>query len=330
MGTHTDELMERVLRAAADLSNGNIERIVSRARADAEAEVQDLLKSAIKAAMLQRALSRLENSSSADIAPRQSSPIEQQTDAPSNEHACYVYCVTAASQPLPSELNGNDGLRQLRAVSDRNLQAIFREVPLAEFGPMALDEHSRDPAWVERNVRVHDEVVKAAMLAGPVIPLRFCTVLRDERAVGHVLEEHHDRLRQTLESLQGAREWGVKIRRATGLPADSPAASGSDYLRQQSRHLRQARTVQDADSDHARQCHNELSAIARQAVTLPAREPDVFLNAAYLVAEQDEGEFHALVAALSDRQADHLDIQETGPWPPYNFVNLDLSLETAQ
>ena len=58
------------------------------------------------------------------------------------------------------------------------------------------------------------------------------------------------------------------------------------------------------------------------------------LNGAYLVADADADRFHATAAELAARhQAGgaevELEVEVTGPWPPYNFVRLDLSLQAV-
>ena len=54
----------------------------------------------------------------------------------------------------------------------------------------------------------------------------------------------------------------------------------------------------------------------------------MILNAAFLVNRRDAREFDRCVKALGDRD-DKLTYKYTGPWPPYNFVNIRLKLERA-
>jgi hypothetical protein len=54
----------------------------------------------------------------------------------------------------------------------------------------------------------------------------------------------------------------------------------------------------------------------------------MILNAAFLVARDREEEFDARVKEVAARH-EHLSFKYTGPWPPYNFVNIRLKLERA-
>jgi hypothetical protein len=54
----------------------------------------------------------------------------------------------------------------------------------------------------------------------------------------------------------------------------------------------------------------------------------MIMNAAFLVARDAEGSFDARVRSIGQR-FDKLTFKYTGPWPPYNFVNIRLKLERA-
>src|SRR5207245_11582516 len=55
----------------------------------------------------------------------------------------------------------------------------------------------------------------------------------------------------------------------------------------------------------------------------------MILNAAFLVSRDQEAAFDKKVKELGARY-DKLTFRYTGPWPPYNFVNIRLKLERAK
>ena len=55
----------------------------------------------------------------------------------------------------------------------------------------------------------------------------------------------------------------------------------------------------------------------------------MIMNAAFLVTRDRESAFDAKVKAIGAKY-DHLTFRYTGPWPPYNFVNIRLKLERAK
>jgi len=55
----------------------------------------------------------------------------------------------------------------------------------------------------------------------------------------------------------------------------------------------------------------------------------MILNAAFLVSRDREADFDARVKEIAARSP-NLTFRYTGPWPPYNFVNIRLKLEWAK
>jgi hypothetical protein len=51
------------------------------------------------------------------------------------------------------------------------------------------------------------------------------------------------------------------------------------------------------------------------------------MNAAFLVEREREGEFDSAVNKIARKYGQRLKFKYTGPWPPYNFVNIRLKLE---
>jgi hypothetical protein len=54
----------------------------------------------------------------------------------------------------------------------------------------------------------------------------------------------------------------------------------------------------------------------------------MIMNAAFLIRRDKEAEFDARVKAIAAKR-ENLTFKYTGPWPPYNFVNIRLKLERA-
>jgi hypothetical protein len=53
----------------------------------------------------------------------------------------------------------------------------------------------------------------------------------------------------------------------------------------------------------------------------------MIMNAAFLIDRERETDFDAAVNKIAAKFADRLNFKYTGPWPPYNFVNIRLKLE---
>jgi hypothetical protein len=356
MAGPTEELLQRLLTAAAELSAERIDALLREARAEAEAEVRDIVKSAVKAALLRDAVDRLgmdpkvppaRHSDNVGVAVAPAGPSETigaPDGNPETASAWYVYGITRAGAAAPVETSGVDG-GPVELLPSGRVQAIASRVSPAVFTrPPAKADDDADLAWVEREVRAHDRVLKSALAAGSVVPLRFGTVLRTREDVVRFLVVHERRLDELLGTLDGRKEWGFKVVRASeDAPEPEPAAdapaAGRAYLTHKRDRDRVRREAGQVARELAAECHRALEALADDAVVLPAprqaardvrSEGAVLLKAAYLVADGDEQRFRDRAAALADEYGRRgISCALTGPWPAYNFVRLDLHTEAA-
>jgi predicted polyphosphate/ATP-dependent NAD kinase len=53
----------------------------------------------------------------------------------------------------------------------------------------------------------------------------------------------------------------------------------------------------------------------------------MIMNAAFLIDREREADFDEAVNRIARKFGDRLNFKYTGPWPPYNFVNIRLKLE---
>lgn len=344
----TDELLYRLLAAVS--SPDQAAQLVAHARAEATAEVSTLLKSAFKASLLRQVVEQLEGGAGepqpqpqpeahASARDSESNPAPVVNPAEPAGAGCYIYAITPATPGAsPPAESAVDPAFPLELIESEESQAIVSQVSLAEFGQAALNDRVADRQWVEAKVRAHDDVVKRAMSFGAVIPCRFCTIVRSRADVRALLAAHHQRIAWTLASLAGKSEWGVKLAHSPHSTAEAPDEnlSGRGYL-QQKQHAQDRRREREREArDRAMQLHELLAATASNAAQLPLRHhtsdgaAQPLLNGAYLVADTDTARFHATVTEWADRHAaEGWRVELTGPWPPYNFADLDLSLETA-
>jgi hypothetical protein len=252
----------------------------------------------------------------------------------------YLYGVTTTDTPVPGRLTGIEG-GPVETVDVGSLRALVGRVEAATL--VGADEGDRDAdrARIGRTVQEHDAVLRALAAAGPVIPLRFGTLLQEDGDVAAFLREHRARLSTTLSRLEGAQEWGVRghwsraaqrEHAASTLPPDSATSGtsggGAAYLRARKRdrdlevHTDRVRGAVVAD------CHRRLAAAARDATILAARagthREDLVLNGSYLVADDATDTFGEALRELSRTYGGvGLEFEATGPWPTYSFVGAE-------
>jgi hypothetical protein len=138
----------------------------------------------------------------------------------------------------------------------------------------------------------HQRVVETMMRRRTVLPAPLGLVFRGRRAVLQFIEDQYIALDEGLAFLDGAWEMRLHIL----------GASDEPQLR-----------------DEAARLYSELRNLARAAIPLPAEEGRL-LSAAFLV---DRSEWILFLEQAEDvAVANGLIFDLTGPWPPYDFVNV--------
>jgi hypothetical protein len=158
-------------------------------------------------------------------------------------------------------------------------------------------------------------------------------VVADEAAARRLLDEHGEPARERLRRIGNTREWGVKLVRrldaATATIAPRPeersGVTGTEYLARR----RQVIAQQDAADAGAATAADLLVETLAPHVAESVRRggapgSSLLLDLAYLVAPGAEAGFLGAVADLRERVApDRLEVEVSGPWPPYSFASLD-------
>ncbi|RMB12375.1 GvpL/GvpF family gas vesicle protein [Eilatimonas milleporae] len=262
---------------------------------------------------------------------------------------------------LTGDCQGGDGQRgdgqivgggRVRLIAGDGLGAVVSGVPAAVFGAGALPDRLKDSDWARARVLDHHRVLMAvtermAVAGAALLPFKFCSLFSGDAAVLRALDARRADLQAALATLDGAREWGVKLfadravlTRHTLATAPHLAALGKRvraaspgtafFLKRKLDEMARE-TADKAAGAHAGAIHRAVAEAARDAAIQPVQPPDLhgrgeemILNAAYLVTRQAEGAFHGAVAALARRYGQaglHFDI--IGPLPPYSFATID-------
>ena len=195
------------------------------------------------------------------------------------------------------------------------------------------------------NVLAHEFVNETVMKEFTVIPMSFGTVFRSEDDVTELLRSTYRAFSDVLEKMQDKIEFGLKVLwdreqvvatlertndEISRLKAEiTRNAQSSTYFAR----MQLGRLIEGALEAMGHRLVTEIhEALKVVAVASRSNKPigdRMILNAAFLVERERERAFDEAVRAISRRYEELLTFKYTGPWPPYNFVNIKLKLERA-
>jgi hypothetical protein len=244
----------------------------------------------------------------------------------------YVYCVIKSERPLSFGMLGiGPEPAEVHTVHFRDIAAIVSNTP------MVVQDPTRD------NVLAHQRVNETVMQHHTVIPMSFGTVFKTHDDIMELLRSAYEAFIDVLNKMQDKFEFGLKvlwdrdqiireieaededIRRLKG---EISTQKGSTYFAR----MQYGRLIDAALQARSERYVSEIfEALRNVSVASRSNKPigdRMIMNAAFLVARQLEEAFDARVKDIGQRY-DKLTFKYTGPWPPYNFVNIRLKLERA-
>ena len=123
------------------------------------------------------------------------------------------------------------------------------------------------------------------------------------------------------------RIWTVEELRKLKDEITRNAASSTYFARMQLGRLIEG-ALEESASRYVATVHEELKRVSVASRSNKVIGDRMIMNAAFLVRRDKENDFDAIVKRIGARH-DKLTFKYTGPWPPYNFVNIRLKLERA-
>jgi hypothetical protein len=255
------------------------------------------------------------------------------TDARGDGRGKYVYCVIPSAEPLrfgAIGIGAEPG--EVHTVNYKDVAAVVSDTPIE-----VLDA-------TRENVLAHERVNEAVMRHHTVIPMSFGTVFKTRDDILELLRTAYGAFQDVLLKMQDKFEFGLKVlwerdgilqeieredEDVRRLKNEILGQKGSTYFAR----VQYGRLVDAALQARSERYVAEIFDLLRDVcVASRANKPigdKMIMNAAFLVTRDREPAFDARVKEIGSRY-DNLTFRYTGPWPPYNFVNIRLKLERAK
>jgi len=260
----------------------------------------------------------------------------EQSDAPQQvapgEGGRYVYGIVQAKDPDSFGKSGIGGSGEMvYTVNYQDIAAVVSNTSVYIFDP------------TRENALAHEHVIETVMKNYTIIPMSFGTVFRTDDDIREVLKSIYPSLKDVLHQMAGKLEFGLKVNWDRDQIIED-IKRDDEEIRQfhqeiirkhlQSTYLARMQLGRMIDKALAERSITYVREIyeALRSVCVASRDNQpigdkMIMNAAFLVEREREGEFDSAVNKIARKYGQRLKFKYTGPWPPYNFVNIRLKLE---
>jgi hypothetical protein len=244
----------------------------------------------------------------------------------------YVYCIIRASQPLKFGAIGMDERwPEVFTINFKDMAAVVSDIPLAP-----LDS-------TRENVLAHERVNETVMRDHTVIPMSFGTIFKTRDDIVELLRSAYDAFADVLSKMQDKLEIGLKVlwdREAIvrqieqededihRLKTEISSQKGSTYFARMQYGRLIDGALQQRSERYVAEFLQRLRDVSVASRVNRAIGDKMIMNAAFLVQRDQEPAFDRRIKEIAST-FDKLTFKYTGPWPPYNFVNIRLKLERA-
>jgi hypothetical protein len=277
-------------------------------------------------------------------------PQNQERDTMTSKYGLYAYGLVGKS-PKQLDILGIDQKNKVYPVIWRDICVIASEVDIDQFQNQVknlLSELTKTAGAVQSGageiLQAHENVIDILMQDTTVVPLKFGTILKDEKAALKMLQDHEERFKSLLAKFTGRVEWVLKAyadKQALlkhivqiGPKFTSPAekqeklSRGAAYIlgRKMEEELKDEVVARFAQVSE--EIFQELGKDASEAKLndtlsqkVTGKKKEMILNAVYLVEREKVAQFCQQGKRFMEEYGFMgLDLEFSGSWPPYNFT----------
>jgi hypothetical protein len=216
-------------------------------------------------------------------------------------------------------------------INYKDMAAVVSDVPMTP-----LDS-------TRENVLAHERVNETVMREHTVIPMSFGTIFKTRDDIVELLRSAYEAFADVLNKMQDKLEFGLKVLWDREEIVRTIEQEDEDIHRLKDEISSQKGSTYFARMQYGRLIDGALQQRSeRYVATFLQRLRDVsvasrvnraigdkmIMNAAFLVQRDQEQAFDRRIKEIAS-SFDKLTFKYTGPWPPYNFVNIRLKLERA-
>jgi hypothetical protein len=261
--------------------------------------------------------------------------------AADGDRALCLCCIGRAGELTVPGGAGYEPDQSLRAIDEGPLRAVVIDLDAAYLTGAGASERLESVEWLVPRAERHEAIIAEAAAASPIIPARFGCVFSGEEPLREMLAGHESLLWNSLDTVDGASEFAVRIlvdreravdamlngggSGATG-GGSAAEAGGASWMQQRRQRRDAGRELGPWLAERLRGPIDAVQGVARAACRHRIVEKqrdgrEVVANWAFLVSHEDRAAFEDAVARAAGALGDiGAEVACGGPWAPYSFA----------
>lgn len=263
-----------------------------------------------------------------------------------DKYAIYLYGVTYHDSVNELDMLGIDNNNKLYSVEYNDLKAIVSNVLYEEFNEESFAKNVEDMNWLKENAVLHSNIVNELFnTLNGIVPVKFGSIFVTEEGLCNFLIENYQYLIKNIEISKGKEEWGIKIYSdinkfiTTNMKDEkqevseqaSEISTGAGYFLKKKLFGMIEQKAKDKiimlsqkifDEISVRSVESKLNKLLSKEATGVSFE--MYLNSVFLINKDKVDLFKSMIEEYKhDYKNIGLYIEESGPWPTYNFMSID-------
>ncbi len=203
------------------------------------------------------------------------------------ESGRYVYCIIKSQGEKKSFGNIGFGGEEVYTLEYR------------DFAPVVSNAAVKKYEVSDEEIELHRRVEEQVMKEHSVLPVAYGMVFKNKKLLLFAMSAGYKAMKKAMSEVDNRVELGVKVFQSKEAAAwDGKEKCKSDFI-------------------------EALKKKAVQSKELKLFSDRLVLNASFLVDRDKMDDFSGEVGQLGNKYA-NLKIQYSGPWPPYNFVDIQI------
>jgi len=214
-----------------------------------------------------------------------------------------------------------------------DLAAVVSDCPAIDYNAV------KDKKKIVRDLAAHQRVTEEVMRHSSILPMKFGTMVKDEKSVGSVLRQGYFNLKEAQAAFQDKVEvevvvtWDLasvfwEIGNVEPIAKLKAETEGRPGLRGLNDRIKLGKMVYESlghrREDHQREVVEVLANCSIDMQKNALMDDSFVMNVAFLIDKERQGEFDERLEELDKRMGGALNFRRIGPLPPYSFAAIEV------